>query len=160
MMTRFAIVMALLLPIQLCAAADDGSRNPLGCKDLGYNINMGVLEILPDVPGDGQALYFLFNKSANVVKFHHVLGDNSPYNAFLNHAIKPRSWSALALDVKEMRFLCSINGEVVNCEDYLNVCQYARSKFGLNNRGNYWIVESSPRNAAVSAVIHYGIIPR
>ena len=36
----------------------------------------------------------------------------------------------------------------------------ARVKYGLNNKGNYWLVGSNTSGGAVNEVLHYGIIPR
>jgi len=71
----------------------------------------------------------------------------------------------LSVNEKSMKFACSVKeygkkyGEVVDCSKAVQVCEYNNVKFGLNNRGNYWIVNSSSRNGAVRAVVKYGIIP-
>ena len=79
--------------------------------------------------------------------------------------IRPGRWAVLS-STESMNYICtkhdgkSSHGEVIDCAQSLKVCEYARVKYGMNNRGNYWLVHSNSRGGAVRAVIHYGIIPR
>lgn len=144
----------------------DESKSPLGCRDLGYQFKLNVLEILPEATGDRQSLYFVFNRLNRPVSLTQMLGDNSTRSVPLNHVISARQWSVLATGESALKYICAVDataasrGKIVNCSESVKVCEYARVKFGLNNRGNYWFLNSSSSSSAVSDVLHYGIIPR
>ena len=144
----------------------DESKSPLGCRDLGYKYNINVLEIEPEAEGDRQSLYFLYNRLNKPVNLYQKLGDNSVRSMPLNHVINGQQWSVLSTSQKQMKYICAVDetptkhGNVVSCADTIKVCEYARVKYGLNNKGNYWFSSSTNRNRAVADVLHYGIIPR
>lgn len=144
----------------------DESKSPLGCRDQGYQFKLNVLDVTPSAPGDRQSLYFIFNRSNRPVSLSQMLADNSSRSVPLNHVINPQQWSVLATNQKDLKYICAVDatasrrGKIVNCSETVKVCEYARVKFGLNNRGNYWFLNSSSSRAAVNDVLHYGIIPR
>ncbi len=144
----------------------DESKSPLGCRDQGYHYNINVLEIEPEAEGDRQSLYFLYNRLNKPVNLYQMLGDNSVRSMPLNHVINGQQWSVLSTSQKQMKYICAVDetptkhGKVVSCADTIKVCEYARVKYGLNNKGNYWFSSSTNRNRAVADVLHYGIIPR
>jgi len=147
----------------------DVTKSPLGCRDVGYQFNLSVLNILPEAEGDRQSLYFIFNRLNQPINLYQMLGSNSTRSTYLNHVIRPQQWAVLSTSEKEVKYICTIDkvtqsksryGKVVNCGESLKVCEYARVKFGLNNRGNYWVVNSNSRGGAVGEVVRYGIIPR
>ncbi len=167
--------LVLLLVSMLCDAEsaenyenqyNDPSRNPLGCKDMGYQFNLNVVNILPASAGDRQSLYFIYNKLDKPINLFQMLKDESTRSTYLNHVIRPQQWAVLSTSEMEVKYICTIEngksryGKVVSCGDSLKVCEYVRVKFGLNNRGNYWVVNSAPRGRAVGDVVRYGIIPR
>jgi hypothetical protein len=121
------------------AAADDKeTRYPIGCKPVGYEESLKVLSLFPGKEGALQSMYFFYNKRPDTV---------------------------LAVGEPQVKFICSLGdgkkdyGQILDCAETIKVCEYVNVKFGLNNKGNYWIVESNTRNGAVNEVVHYGIIP-
>lgn len=164
------IALAILLVTGSVAHAlvfkNDESKSPLGCKDLGYQYKLNLLKIKPHIEGDRQSLYFIFNKLNQPVKLYQMLKGDSSRSMPLNHVINGQQWSVLATSEKELNYICAVDatatkrGTVVDCSNSVKVCEYARVKFGLNNRGNYWFLNSTSRNSAVNDALHYGIIPR
>jgi hypothetical protein len=144
----------------------DVSKNPLGCRDVGYKFKLSVMSLLPEAEGEKQSLYFIYNRTNKAVSLYQMLQDNSTRSMYLNHVVRPQQWAVLATTEKELKYICTVEdpssryGKIVNCSDTLKVCEYARVKFGLNNKGNYWVVNSNTRGGAVGDVIRYGIIPR
>ncbi len=147
-------------------AADTEDRNPLGCRDVGYLHELRVLRLLPPNSGDSQALFFLFNRQMQPVNLYQMRHEDSTRSVYMNHVIRPRQWAVLSTSEPQVSYICTIDnqkssyGQVVDCADYIKVCQYVRVKYGMNNRGNYWVVNSNTRGGAVNEVLHYGIIPR
>lgn len=146
--------------------ADDEEKSPLGCRDLGYEYNLHVIHLTPLAAGESQSLYLFFNRLSKPVNLYQMMGDNSTISMSLNHTIQPRQWSVLSAGEKNFNYICTLNdstsryGKVLDCADSVKVCQYARVKYGMNNRGNFWMVGSTSRNAAVNGITHYGVIPR
>lgn len=144
----------------------DPSKSPLGCKDAGYEYQLNVLNIKPGAAGEQQSLYFIYNRLDKAVNLFQMLKDESTRSTYLNHVIRPQQWAVLSTNEKELKYICTVAGEktrygkIVNCGDSLKVCEYVRVKFGLNNKGNYWVVNSTSRGSAVGDVVRYGIIPR
>lgn len=147
-------------------AQEKEDSRPLGCKDQGYAFNLKVLNLVPQTPGDHQSLYFIFNSSTKPVNLYQMRSEDSTRTMYLNHTIRPRQWAALSTGEPKVRYICTMAdsksnyGRIVDCGDTLKVCEYARVKYGMNNRGNYWIVQGNTRNGAVREVTNYGIIPR
>ncbi len=141
-------------------------RSPLGCKDVGYEYQLNTVVFLPESVGERQSLYFVYNKLSTPINLYQMLKSSSTRNTFLNQTIRQNSWSVLATSEKELKYICTVNngkskfGKVVNCSKSLKVCEYARVKFGVNNRGNYWLGNGTTRGSAVGSVVRYGIIPR
>ena len=116
----------------------------------------------------GQNLYFIYTRSSQPLRLNQMLGESSSRDTFMNHTIMPYQWSVLATNQAQMNFICSVYnnpmlygyGKVVDCSDSLKICEYARVKFGMNNKGNYWLVNGTTRGSAVGNVVRYGIIPR
>ncbi len=165
MRISFAIIILSLGHFAMAANKDE-SKSPLGCRDQGYRFNLNVLRMEPEAPGERQSLYFVFNKLNRPINLYQMLDDDSSRSLPLNHAINPQQWSVLATSEKELKFICAVDaagvkkGNIINCSDSVKVCEYARVKFGLNNRGNFWFLGSSSSGIAVRDVLHYGIIPR
>ena len=175
------LIMALLMQVNIVNAAQKSAdklkqaqdkqqkadeKRPLGCRDLGYRFQLKILELQPAEVGEKQSLYFIFNSRSEPVKLYQMLKDTSSRSMYLNHEIKPRQWAVLSTSETDLKYICSIAdaksnyGKIVDCEQSLKVCEYARVKYGLNNKGNYWLVKSNTSGGAVNEVLHYGIIPR
>ena len=163
-----ATLMLLLLATGIAGHAAEKEKaddaRPLGCRDIGYQFKLKILHLQP-AGTERQSLYFVFNTSSRPVSLYQMLKDNSTHSMHLNHVIHGRQWAALSTNEKELKYICTVEdaklsyGKIVDCGDTLKVCEYARVKYGMNNPGNYWFVDSS-RGGAVQQVLHYGIIPR
>jgi hypothetical protein len=142
------------------------SKPPLGCRDVGYQFELKILKLLPADVGDRQSLYFLFNALSKPLTLYQMRKEDSTRSLYLNHVIRPQQWAVLSTSEKDLKYICTVDdakssyGKVVDCSESLKVCEYARVKYGMNNRGNYWLVNSNTSGGAVNEVIHYGIIPR
>jgi hypothetical protein len=161
-----ASVLFLGAPILGFAAKRDPEiRSPLGCKDVGYGFDLNVLQILPASVGDSQSLYFIYNKHKKAINLYQMRQSESSQSVYLNHTIDPGRWAVLSSS-EPMKYICTIHngktthGEIIDCQTGLKVCEYARVKYGMNNRGNYWLANGNTRGGAVRQVIYYGIIPR
>lgn len=141
-------------------------RSPLGCKNVGYKYNLNTLTFLPESIGERQSLYFVYNKLGKSINLYQMLKSSSTRNTFLNHTISPNKWTVLATGEKQLKYICTVNdgkskyGQIVDCSKSLKICEYTRVKFGVNNRGNYWLGSGTTRGSAVGSVVRYGIIPR
>lgn len=167
-MKKFQILIISVLTLFVLsplAQAKDENSNPLGCRNLGYEFNMRLLHLKPGEAGKRNSMYFIHNiLGQNLIIYQLHKGDTT-ISTFLNHIIRPNQWAVLSVNEKSMKFACSLKrtgkqyGELVDCAKVMKVCEFNNVKFGINNRGNYWIVGSSTRNGALNAVVHYGIIP-
>lgn len=176
-------ILSLLAIVNLAWARDsaetleaqyaDPAKYPLGCRNTGHDYLWNILRLNHvsdsnemDQEEGGQALYFVYNSTRQPLYLNQMLRDDSTRSTFLNHMILPQQWAVLATNQKEVRYICSVNpnktkyGKVINCQDSVKVCEYVRVKFGMNNRGNFWMVESANRGSAVGQVVRYGVIPR
>ena len=162
------LILMVTMPIASFSAknADDLTRNPLGCRDVGYKFAMNTLRVLPSSPGDRQSLYFLMNTANQPVHLYQMLPNSSTRSTYLNHTIRGQEWAVLATSMPEVTYICTVDqagnsyGKIVQCADHLKICEYTRVRFGLNNRGNFWVVSSNSRGGAVGDVVRYGIIPQ
>lgn len=149
------------------------TRNPSGCKDAGYQFDLKTLKLLPSRAGGTQSLYLFRNISNQTVNLYQMRDGDSSRTMYLNHSINPGQWSAFATSETPIKYLCthtraasgkaaktlSAYGDLADCSESVHVCEFVDVKFGLNNAGNFWFVNSSTRNGAVREVVHYGIIP-
>lgn len=158
------MLMFLLTSVTGFAKEKSDDARPLGCRDVGYEYKLKTLKLKP-VGTELQSLFFIFNSQTKPVNMYQMLKDNSTRSMYLNHTIQPREWAVLSTNEKELKYICTVDdpnltyGRVVDCAENVKVCEYVRVKYGMNNKGNYWFVDSS-RNGAVQQVLHYGIIPR
>lgn len=143
----------------------DDNRPPIGCYNSGYQFELETLHLNTGANGQNQSMYFLFNTLGQPVNLFQMRNEESSRSLYLNHVIGAHEWGIFSTSEKKVKFICTIPdkksqyGQVIDCAQSLRVCEYTNVKYGLNNRGNYWLVNSSTRNGAVSAVVHYGIIP-
>lgn len=162
--TAMAIVMSLM--VNIAAADKQEQRNPLGCLDVGYQFEFKTLNLLPEEAGVRNSLYFMLNTSNKRINLYQMRKDDSSLSMYLNHDIAPNRWAVLSTCEKEVKYICTVDdpkskyGKVVDCGKNLQVCEFARVRFGLNNRGNHWIVNGNTRGGAVREVVNYGIIPQ
>lgn len=145
---------------------EENMKNPLGCRDIGYKFNLNTVTFLPEEIGERNSLYFVYNKNSRPLKLYQMREEESSRSMYLNHQILPHSWAVLSTAEKYLRFICTVDdvkssyGKIVNCSDHLNICEYVNVKYGLNTRGDYWLVKSNSKGGAVQQVLWYGIIPK
>jgi hypothetical protein len=143
----------------------EDNRPPIGCRNTGYKFELETLQLLTGSNGDNQSLYLLHNQSNQPINLFQMRSEESSRSLYLNHVIGAHEWGVLSTSEKQVKFICtnpakkSAYGQVVDCAQHLLVCEYTNVRYGLNNRGNFWLFNSSTRNGAVSAVVNYGIIP-
>lgn len=165
--------LSFMIAIPLAFAATDSAiidteetKNPLGCKSVGFKFEMTTLNLLPEESGEPQSLFFIYNQLDSPVQLYQMRDANRVDQLNLNHMILPHRWAVLSTSEKQLRYACAkknINqqyGALIDCEKSLKICEYVRVKYGLNNRGDYWLVDGNTRGGAVQDVIRYGIIPR
>lgn len=146
-------------------AVKEEARFPIGCKPVGYQHRLKVLSLMPGKEGALQSLFFFYNKLPQTVSLYEMQDANSEYSTRVNHTINGNQWAALATGEPLVKFICTLGdgkqsyGKIVDCADTINVCEYVNVKFGLNNKGNFWVSDGNTRNGAVNDVVHYGIIP-
>lgn len=154
-----------LIPLSGHTEEKEDTRNPIGCRDIGYTFDLKTLTLLPYDDGTGNSLYFIRNKLTKPVTLFQMRDEDSARSVYFNHKIDGNYWSVLASSEKKMKYICTVEegkspfGKIVDCGESLQVCEYNHVKFGLNNRGNYWLANSRTKNDAVRAVVRYGIIP-
>lgn len=162
------ILLAALVAWGVAHAAkkvDDEQKNPLGCHDVGYAFDLKTVELLPEAAGAQQSMYFFYNKLDKPIKLFQMRGQESSRSLRLNHSIAPKQWGVLSLSESNARFLCAVDnpkypqGEVIDCGQSVKVCEFTKVVYGLNNQGNFWMVNSNTRSGALRAVVHYGVIP-
>lgn len=150
---------------QVAFAKEDETTNPLGCQNVGYRFKLKTLHLLPGEHGPKQTMYFIYNFGNAPVALYQMRSEDSSRSLYINHTIPPHRWSVLAANENIIRFICSIPtskseyGNVIDCAHSLKVCQNTGVRFGLNNKGNFWIVRDNSKNEALRQVVHYGIIP-
>lgn len=143
----------------------ENSRYPIGCRPVGFKQSLRVLSLYPGKEGAMQSMYFFYNQLPQTVSLYQMRDLDSPYSMRFNHSIRGNSWAVLATGEPLLKYTCTLGdgktsyGKIVDCAETIKVCEYVNVKFGLNNKGNFWIVDSNTRNGAVSEVVHYGIIP-
>lgn len=143
----------------------DEERFPIGCTPVGFKQDLKVLTLYPGKEGALQSMYFFYNKLPQTVSLYQMRDRDSEYTTRFNHSVTGSSWAVLATGERKLKFICTLGdgkaayGKIVDCVDTIKVCEYVHVKFGLNNKGNFWIVDSNTRNGAVNEVVHYGIIP-
>lgn len=166
-LTKIALCSVLCMSLSYAEAKsiNEETRNPIGCYDTGYQFELKTLCLTPGKAGAQQTMYFLLNTSPQRVILYQMLTEESSQSVYLNHMINPNQWAVLATSGKQVRFICAIPdskrrfGKIVDCASNIRVCEYTHVRYGLNNRGNYWIVKSNTRGGAINEVIQYGIIP-
>jgi hypothetical protein len=146
-------------------AQKEESRFPIGCRPVGYKQHLKVLSLFPGKEGALQSLYFFYNTLPQTISLYQMRDEDSEYSTRVNHTIGPKQWAALATGEPTVKFICTLGdgkasyGKIVDCNDTVKVCEYVNVKFGMNNKGNFWIADGNTRNGAVNEVVHYGIIP-
>lgn len=114
---------------------------PRGCESNGFIFYRNFLVLNEH----GNPMFYLIqNKSQQQIELEHF--ETKP-DAFMSPKLQaklsPSHWSAFASDISHTYFRCYISENeeqrtIVNCNDYLSVCQYPRVRFAKSNEGSYW----------------------
>lgn len=164
--TLFATNIAAKQSNPVTPKVDEELKSPLGCRDMGYKFELNTLKFLPEEVGERNSLYFVYNKNNQPLKLYQMRNDESARSTYLNHVISPHQWAVLSTSEKYLKYICTIDdvkssfGRIVNCGENLKICEYINVKFGLNTRGDYWLVKSNSKGGAIQQVLWYGIIPK
>lgn len=164
-MKVFGLSLLMMASGTLFAEEKEDDRFPSGCRDTGYQFELKTVQLLPHTTASRQSMYFLYNSLPEKVTLFQMRDGESSRSMFLNHVISPRQWAVLSTSEKKVKYICTVPeknsryGKIIDCKESLKVCEFTNVKYGLNNRGNYWLVNSNTKNGALREVVRYGIIP-
>ena len=139
---------------------------PKGCHDEGYAFNHKALTLMPSKAGNHDSVYFVYNNSPNTINLYQLKSAEEHMGLNINNKIRPFNWGVYSSDESLVRFACSIpsaeyaHGKLVDCQSRLKVCEYTNVKYGLNNKGNYWMSRSNTRGGALRRVNRLGVLLR
>lgn len=139
---------------------------PKGCHNEGYTFNNFALTLMPSKVGNNDSVYFIYNNSSATISLYQLKSAKENMGININNKIRPYDWGVYSSDEPLVRFACTIpsaeyeHGKLINCKGHLEVCEYTNAKYGVNNRGNYWMTRSSSRNDALRRVNQLGILLR
>lgn len=148
------------------SAMEREDKNPLGCRDLGYKFTLKTLDLVPPQPEGTPSLYFMFNLTSKPILLSQMRAKDNTDAMSINHVIPAQRWAVLAMDRQHVKYACSVMdgkstyGQIVDCAQAIKVCDFARVKYGMNNRGNFWMVSGDSKNGALRNVTYYGVIAR
>ncbi|AAO90650.1 enhanced entry protein [Coxiella burnetii] len=162
---KFLVLLGAALYFLIPGAEGKILRYPYGCYPMGYKFNYYNLILQPTGRYHPQTIYFIHNVSKQAISLFQARSNDEPYIIHINTTIAPNAWSVLATDEKKVKYICTNGGndilklKIINCSKVLDICEFPRTRFGDNNRGNYWAVENiGSSTAAVSAIRWYGIL--
>lgn len=140
-------------------------HNPYGCQTTGFAFDLKTVILESAKEGKAHAMYLFLNKSDKPITLYQMRKAESSRSMYLNHSIPSGYWGVFATSERTVKYICTTPkqgttyGEIVDCAQHLKICEFTNVKFGLNNRGNFWLINSSSKNSAVREIVHYGIIP-
>ncbi len=150
------------LMVNVCASPLD--KLPRGCMNEGYEFKFKMLNLYPPKAGNSDSIYVIYNNYSRPVYLFQARGKDTYQGNELNGRILPKKYALYAGNEDEVKFICTIPnkkylyGEIVDCQDKLKVCEYSGVLFGMNNRGNYWMVDSAGKGRAIKQSIRHGVI--
>ena len=137
---------------------------PRGCLQEGFTFHHRALTLLPAKAGSQDSVYFMYNKSNRPINLYQLKGANEHMGLNINNQIKPHQWGVYSSDEDQVRFACSVpstkykKGELVDCQERISLCEFTKVKYGLNNRGNYWMASSTSKSGAIRRSIIIGVL--
>ena len=154
MKTRLVYLCVILFAnVTLCAAKT--RQFPFGCYQKGYAFNFNVLQLEVDKKDVTQSMYFIHNISNQPVTLYQMRTGEEPFSIHINNSIEKNSWGVYATDENLSRFICTLPnesskfGEIVSCQEVLDVCQFTNAVFSPNGYGNYWAINSMSLEEAI-----------
>ena len=163
---EWLVMLLILSSSPVFSAMEREDKNPLGCRDLGYQFKLKTLDLIPPEPEGTPSLYFMFNQTSKPLLLSQMRTQDDSDAISINHVIPPQQWAVLAMDHQHVKYACSVMdgkttyGQVTDCSQAVKVCDFARVKYGMNNRGNFWMVSGNNKNGALREVTVYGVIAR
>ena len=137
---------------------------PRGCHNEGYTYHHKALTLLPAKAGNSDSVYFIYNKSPSTVNLYQLKTADEHMGININNKIRPYSWGVYSSNESMVKFACSTpsdkydHGKLVGCQQTLKVCEYTNVKYGLNNRGNYWMSRSDTKSNSLRRVNKIGVL--
>lgn len=141
----------------------DKLRYPIGCTQMGYTFDLYNVIFTPTAKFHPQTLYFVHNISNRPVTMLQTRTGTEQFVIYNNTTIAPNRWSALAMDEKSSKYICSDSkgNETrvpIQCKKVLDICEFASSRFGTNHRGNYWLPYNNTMGGAKRQAERHGIL--
>lgn len=143
---------------------DGIDKLPRGCMNEGYSFKYNMAYLHPSQAGNYDSVYFFFNDSNRDITLLQAKKVGAYHVTELNNRIRAGQWGVYSTDEDEVRFICTTrsakfrHGDIVDCEKHFKICEFSDVLYGLNNRGNFWMVNSTTRNSAVRGAIRYGVL--
>ncbi|OGO94060.1 MAG: hypothetical protein A3F41_04725 [Coxiella sp. RIFCSPHIGHO2_12_FULL_44_14] len=143
---------------------EEKRQYPYDCTPEGFQFSNFTVQLHPVAKYHPQTIYFFHNISDKTIHILQTNMGNDPYIMNMRTTMKPKMWSVLATDEKNVSLICTMPNEklphdqVINCKDLLEICEFTHTKFGDNHRGNYWVVENNTMMGAKSATRHHGVL--
>lgn len=137
---------------------------PLGCTPVGYQFSHYNVILKPTAKYEPQTLYFIKNTSNKEVNLFQARTGNESFIVYLESTMKPQQWSALALDEKNAKFICTHQNknqsshQIIKCKNVLDICEFTQARFGENHRGNYWVTENKSMKEAYQTTKLHGVL--
>lgn len=158
-------LLLLSLGVEARGSGPDGlDRLPNGCMNEGYSFKYNMVYLHPSEAGNYDSVYFFFNDSNESITLLQAKKVGKYHITELNNRIHARQWGVYSTDEDEVKFICTKrsakfrHGDIVDCSKHLKICEFSDVLYGLNNRGNFWMVNSTTRNSAVRGAIRYGVL--
>lgn len=161
-------VSTVLLMTDLSHAATNSEkilRFPEDCHPIGYEYDHYNLLLKPTAKYHPQTVYLIKNISSHSVQLHQADTESKPYLIQNNNILKPNLWSVFATDQAQTKFICALadnkelTDQVVDCKKVLDICEFPRTKFGPNHRGNYWMFNNvATHREAQSKTKYWGVL--
>jgi hypothetical protein len=153
-----ALALGIVLSLITTISFAKTETMPNGCYDEGYAFKHKMLTLYPKKEGNRDSVYFIYNQSNHTINLFHAKKTQTHHGVNINNDIKAHRWAVYSSDEEKVRFICTSpsrkyeHGEINDCGEVLKVCEFSNVKFGLNNRGNYWMVDSTSKNTALRKV--------
>lgn len=159
-----ALALLCLSGLNKTYAKQDPLKLPRGCHNEGYTYHHKALTLLPAQKGNNDSVYFIYNTSNSTINLYQLKNADEHMGLNINNKIKAHQWGVYSSDEAQVRFACTKpnsrypHGKLVDCQRNLKVCEYTHVKYGLNNRGNYWMARSTTKNSAIRRAIRIGVL--
>ncbi len=162
MKTKFLIYICGILFASATMCAAKARDFPSGCYQKGYAFKLNILQLDIGEKEVRQSMYFIHNLSNQTVTLYQMRSGEEPFIMHINNSIDANSWSVYATDENISKFICALPsdtstfGEIVSCDEVLDVCQFTNAVFSPNGYGNYWATSSMSMEDAIEDLRQQG----